>query len=220
MYSLLHGTLLDKYQHPLTGESQCVVLVAGIGYEVACHSRCLQQLPALNELATLYTHTVVREDYLGLVGFAHRSERDVFRLLLSASGVGQKVALALLEALPIAALVEAVLAEDAKALTVAKGVGPKLAKQMVLDLKEKLEKYAALASLSASGGATGGMATVVSFPQCDALVQEEVTQVVLALGYTLEEVTTAFTQVQAQNEGSSTTFDAETLLRAILKYLV
>jgi Holliday junction DNA helicase RuvA len=218
MYSLLQGLLLDKYQHPLTGESHCVVLVGGVGYELACHSRCLQQLPPVNESVTLYTHTVVREDYLGLVGFAQRAERDVFRLLLSASGVGQKVALALLEALSIPLLIEAVLEDSPKTLTVAKGVGPKLAKQIVLDLNEKLVKYAqATPALAAS--VTQGQSSGQAYG-FNTAVLEEVVQVVLALGYTLEEYHTALAQVATQYPSeTSTIVDAEQLLRSVLKWL-
>jgi Holliday junction DNA helicase RuvA len=120
-------------------EMERVVLdVGGVGYEIAMSPKSIAALPPLGELAVIHTHLHVREDGMSLFGFLTRADRDVFRLLLGASGVGPKVALAMLGVFSADALRKLVAAEDVKALTQVPGIGLRSAQKIVLDLKPKL----------------------------------------------------------------------------------
>jgi len=129
----LRGTVVAKSQ-------QLVVLdVSGVGYEVAVSPRALVELPGLGEEAVLHTHLHVREDQLALFGFPTEDDRSMFRLLLGASGVGPKVALAILATFAPSQLRAIVLAEDASALTSVPGIGHRSAQKLLLELRSKLE---------------------------------------------------------------------------------
>ena len=141
-----------------------VLDVNGVGYKVSVPLGVLESLPtegsgdtaAPKATVTLVTHLIVREDDLSLYGFASDTELRAFELLLTVSGVGPKVALALLSALTAQDLANAIADEDVRTLTRVPGVGAKTAQRMVLELKDK---FAALGfenrmSLLASGGET------------------------------------------------------------------
>ncbi|MHA1113534.1 MAG: Holliday junction branch migration protein RuvA [Alphaproteobacteria bacterium] len=108
------------------GEGQAVLDVGGVGYLVYCSGRTLAALPAIGEAAEVSIETHVREDHIHLYGFAEVAERDWFRLLITVQGVGARLALAILSAVPIDDLAQAIAAEDKALLTSAPGVGPRL----------------------------------------------------------------------------------------------
>lgn len=112
--------------------------VAGVGYEVAVPARVVAGLPPVGEEIVLHTHLHVREDQMALFGFTEVEERDLFRVLLGASGVGPKVALAILSTLPGEGLRRAVLAEDTATLSTVPGIGPRTAQRIVIDLRARL----------------------------------------------------------------------------------
>jgi Holliday junction DNA helicase RuvA len=130
---LLKGTLESR-----RGDS-VLVDVGGVGYRVAMTPRSIGELPAVGGPVLVHTHLYVREDVMALYGFDTAEERDLFRVLLGASGVGPKLALAILATLPPGPLQHAVLAEDAGALTEVPGVGKKTAQRLILDLRSRLE---------------------------------------------------------------------------------
>jgi holliday junction DNA helicase RuvA len=148
----LEGTLAYLGGDPLHQQPYLVLQVHGLGWSLSCLERTARALQAQQgQIVRLFCRPVFRtqpEPGAQLFGFVSRSERDLFHLLLGASGVGPKAALALLEALSVDGLLGAVMAEDYKALTVAKGVGAKLAQKLLLDLKEKLTAWYAYASIS------------------------------------------------------------------------
>jgi Holliday junction DNA helicase RuvA len=120
--------------------SDAVLLdVAGVGYEVTVTPRALSDLPPLGEEAVLHTHLHVREDQQALFGFDSDSERDVFRALLGASGVGPKLAIAILATLPPGELRAAVAGGDVAALEAVPGVGKRTAQKLVLELRPRLD---------------------------------------------------------------------------------
>lgn len=137
------------------GEDQAILDVGGVGYLVTCSGRTLGRL-VRGEAASLLVETTVREDRIVLFGFRDSAERDWFRLLLTVQGVGSKVALAILTALSVDQLVQAVAAQDKKPLGQASGVGPKLAARIVAELKDKVGGIALGAG--AAGAAKGGAA--------------------------------------------------------------
>lgn len=119
-------------------ESGIVIDVAGVGYEVTMTTRDLAILPGIAEEIVVHTHTHVREDDLSLFGFAVESDRDLFRVLLGASGVGPKVAMAMLASMTADEIVRAITGEDPDALTITPGVGKRGAQKIVLELGPKL----------------------------------------------------------------------------------
>lgn len=116
-----------------------LVDVAGVGYEVAVPTRDLAALPSVGEEIVLHTHLHVREDIMALYGFADEDGRALFRLLLGASGVGPKVALAILSTLAPDKLRAAIVAEDVDALTLVPGIGKRTAQKLILDLRARFE---------------------------------------------------------------------------------
>jgi|LNFM01.2.fsa_nt_gb Holliday junction DNA helicase RuvA len=136
-----------------TAEGIVVIDVAGVGYEVTVSLGCLGRAPKdADGRVTLLVHTNVREDAITLFGFADQFERDVYRLLTSVTGVGPKIAVGILGALPPAELAAAIARADIKRLQSAPGVGKKLAERLALELKDKL------GGLATSGGASGAAA--------------------------------------------------------------
>ena len=127
-----------------------VLDVGGVGYEVVVTPRTVADLPSLGEEVVLHTHLVVREDAMLLHGFGSESERDLFRILLSASGIGPKVAMATLGALQSDELRRAIAAEDVDTLTLVPGIGKRGAQKMVLELKPKITAVEAESVVGAS----------------------------------------------------------------------
>ncbi|HLU31687.1 MAG TPA: Holliday junction branch migration protein RuvA [Acidimicrobiia bacterium] len=115
-----------------------VIEVAGVGYEITMAPDAVASLPPIGEEVVIHTHLHVREDDLSLFGFDTGSERDLFRVLISASGVGPRVGMALLATLRPDALRRAILEEDVAALSQAPGVGKRSAQKLILELRPKL----------------------------------------------------------------------------------
>ncbi len=117
-----------------------VVECGGVGYKCLTTMNTLRVVPAVGEKVMLYTHMLVREDAMELCGFANKEELSCFRLLISISGVGAKVALAVLSEMTPEKIAMSVSSGDSKAFTKASGVGNKLAQRIVLELKDKVKK--------------------------------------------------------------------------------
>lgn len=117
-----------------------VVECAGVGYRVQTSIATQKQLK-LNSEVMLYTYMNVREDAMELFGFASKGELNTFKLLIAITGVGPKVALAILSELSTEQIAMAVSSGDSKTLTRAAGVGPKLAQRIVLELKDKMKSF-------------------------------------------------------------------------------
>ena len=132
MIGRIRGVLVSR-----RGES-ATIDVNGVGYEVHMTPRALANLPGLGEEVVVHTHTHVREDEISLYGFDIEADRDLYRILLTASGVGPKVGMALLATLEHNEIVRAVVSEDADALTAAPGVGKRGAQKIILELAPKL----------------------------------------------------------------------------------
>lgn len=111
--------------------------VRGVGYIVYCSDRTMAALPGVGEAVSIYTDMVVREDLMQLYGFLSLIEKEWHRLLCSVQGVGAKVSLAILSALGSDGVSRAIALGDWGAVKAAKGVGPKTAQRIVLDLKDK-----------------------------------------------------------------------------------
>lgn len=115
-----------------------VIECAGVGYKCFITANTQRELLALGQEVTLYTYLNVREDAMDLFGFLKKEELDCFKLLISVSGVGAKVGIAILSSLLPEQVFMAISTGDSKMLTVAPGVGSKLAQRVVLELKDKV----------------------------------------------------------------------------------
>jgi Holliday junction DNA helicase RuvA len=117
----------------------CVVLEAGgVGYRLAVSAETMKAVPSRGKQATLHAHLVARDDSLSLYGFASEEERDLFLHLTSVSGIGPKVAIAILSGGPPRELLRAIAAGDAKRFQSAPGVGKRTAERLIVELREKV----------------------------------------------------------------------------------
>ena len=124
--------------------------VRGVGYIIYCSDRTLAALPSVGEAVALYTDLVVREDLLQLFGFPTLVEKEWHRLLMSVQGIGAKASLSILGALGADGVSRAIALGDWNAIKAAKGVGPKTAQRVVIELKDKAPTVMAMAGQSAT----------------------------------------------------------------------
>jgi Holliday junction DNA helicase RuvA len=132
MIGRLAGTLLEK------NPPQILLDVQGVAYEIDVPMSTFYNLPDIGDRLTLFTHLVVREDAHLLFGFGSENERRAFRQLIRISGVGARIALAVLSGLSVAELAQAVSMQDSGRLTKIPGIGKKTAERLLLELKDKL----------------------------------------------------------------------------------
>jgi holliday junction DNA helicase RuvA len=132
MIGSLRGRITSKTPPQLTVE------VGGLGYELEVPMSTFFHLPAVGEEVRLLTHLVVREDAHVLYGFGSEDERRLFRALIRVSGVGPKIALALLSGISVTAFAECVKREDAAALTRVPGIGRKTADRLIVEMRDRL----------------------------------------------------------------------------------
>ena len=189
MIGFIKGVLADIQKLP-NGRVIVTVEASGVGYDMQLNPRGLSQLPAAGEPVKIFTHLQTREDVQVLFGFISKAERDVFRLLISVSGIGPQMGMALLDALGINELIQSVVNGNARVLTRTPGVGNKTAERIILELKTKLSEWRQHAGITAL---TGGPVSAV---------QEDVEMMLVALGYTNSEISKALVAV-----GSSTTLN-------------
>lgn len=147
MITSIHGTL------EVTGSDYAIVRVGGFGIRVFAPSSTLNRLSEPGMEVALATHFHMREDGISLYGFFNTADRDAFEQLIGVSGVGPKVALAILSVMDSSTFYQAIAEEDQQRLGLAKGVGKKLAAHLVLELKGKLPSLAALTSNGAAPAA-------------------------------------------------------------------
>jgi Holliday junction DNA helicase RuvA len=184
----LSGKLIAR--HP----PQVVIDVQGVGYELDVPMSTFYQLPPAGAEVTLLTHLIVREDAHQLFGFASDAERRAFRQLLRITGVGARIALAVLSGLSVSELKQAVASQDGGRLVKIPGIGKKTAERLILELRDKLPKVTAAAR--ADGRAASG----------------EVVSALLTLGYNEREA-------QAAAKGLSADLQLADAIRQALKAL-
>ena len=155
MIGRLHGKLLEK------NPPQILIDVSGVGYEVDVPMSTFCNLPEVGGELTLYTHFVVREDAELLYGFATLAERAVFRALIKISGVGPKIALALLSGITVDQLKDAIDRGETGLLTKVPGIGKKTAERLVLELKGKLAGTGAATAAVPTSGARADVAAAL-----------------------------------------------------------
>lgn len=139
------GKISGKLEYRST--DHVLIDVRGVGYVIYCSDRTLAALPSVGEPVALYTDLLVREDLLQLFGFSSLFEKEWHRLLMSVQGIGAKASLAILGALGAEGVSRAVTLGDVAAIKAAKGVGPKTAQRVVIELKDKAPEVMALGGM-------------------------------------------------------------------------
>ncbi|MFM6189180.1 MAG: Holliday junction branch migration protein RuvA [Planktothrix sp.] len=180
--------------------------VNNVGYELQILPRMRMELPPLGETTQIFTHLQVREDQMVLYGFSSLAERDLFRQLISVSGIGTQLAIALLDTLGLQDLIQAIVGGNTRVLAKTPGVGNKTAERIALELKTKLSEWRSQAGLLSS---PSGIA-----PQ----IQEEVEMTLLALGYTGAEVMQAL-QAISQDSSLAKQTNSDEWIRSAIAWL-
>lgn len=180
MYYYIKGKLA------LRGENYIVIDAHGVGYMIYTSLNTIQTVGVQGSEVTVYTYLNVREDAHELYGFATLEEKTLFMQLLSVSGVGAKVALSVLSVLTPAAFAQAVIFDDIKSITKAPGVGPKVAKRIVLELKDKIKK----ADIE-----VGDKAEIINEAGSDS--RSEAVSALLVLGYSITDAQSAVAGIDA-----------------------
>lgn len=206
MISYLKGVLAD-IQKPGSPKIIVTLDVNQVGYDLQVAARQLPLLPPLGESLQLFTHLQTRDDQSVLFGFGRREERELFRQLISVSGIGPQMALALLDTLGEAELVQAVVAGNTRLISRTPGVGSKTAERVVLELKAKLQDWQAQSGVALLSG-SGPLPTI----------HEEVDSTLSALGYTQAEILKAL-QAIGRHPALQTSADPETWVREAITWL-
>ncbi len=211
MITHLKGTLTHKGEIP-SGGAYWVVDVQGIGYQVYTSVLSFLQSPPVQDPIMVYTSLIVREDAMQLVGFLTREERELFDILGTASGVGFKVALALMSQLSVSELASAIMSADHKRLTTAKGVGPKLAQKITIELKDKLTKWRSerISHVPLVGDTQPTLIEAPAF--------QEAETVLLSLGYDIQEIYQGLSHLQTTTPTAGS-LTSEEVLQHVLKWL-
>ncbi len=195
MIAHLRGKLI--YKQP----GQAIVEAAGVGYDVTISVPTFTALPSVGQEAALHIHTQVSEDQIALFGFLEREEKRLFERLITVSGVGPKLAVKMLSGLSPERTVQAIRGQDHAQLTLIPGVGKKLAERLVVELKDKLDDFAAPPAHSAVQGPAA----------------EDVLSALVNLGYQRPAAEKAIQQSVAKDVGLAADFDG--LFRAALKVI-
>ena len=201
MYDYIKGLNAGKSN---TSKGCFVTIEAGgIGYLLEVTSRDFNEISDDN--LKIYTVLIHREDKMALCGFLKKEDRDIFNILTSVSGVGSKMALTLLDEFQSSELIGFVIEGNYKEITRAKGVGPKLAQKIILELKDKLMNY------------KDSEPIVISTPkEQDSQAVEDAQTVLISLGYERDEIKSAMSKAMALLKDNSS---AEDILKNTLQIL-
>jgi len=196
MIGRLHGILLEK-QPP-----QLLLDVGGVGYEISAPMTTFYELPETGNEITLHTHLAVREDAHVLYGFLREQDRLLFRTLIKVSGVGPKLALAILSGMSADEFAGCVQDGDSALLTRLPGVGKKTAERLVVELKDRLKDWQ-------GSTLTADISTNRAVPASDAL--KDAISALVSLGYKPQEASRMVSQLESDGLAS------EELIRLALK---
>lgn len=205
MIGFLTGTLIDKSAPNL------LLDVGGVGYEVQASLTTFSALPSPGEKVKLLTHFVVREDAQLLFGFADTAERQLFRALIKISGVGPKLALAILSGMDVSAFSRCILSNDSQALTRLPGVGKKTAERLIVEMKDRMQEWQCDIAQTADSNEAENSAAING----QAVIIAEAETALIALGYKPVEASKAVARLDISQ------YDlAEDLIRAALQTML
>lgn len=198
MIGFLSGQVIHREDTSLT------LLVSGVGYEVICTLNALGLTNQTKDSVSIWTHLVVREDVQQLFGFADQKERFLFRELIRVSGIGPKVALAILSGMDVSGLVNAIRNEDSVQLTKIPGIGKKTAERLVIEMKDRVSNWPL---------GEDSVATVTGTPDNTLPdVKVEIESALIALGYKPAESSRMVESLDIQPDET-----VETLIRRALR---
>ena len=203
MYAYIKGTLEEF------AEDAVIVEAGGIGYNIKVSTTTADLLPGIGSEVKIYTYTLVREDAFSLYGFLTRDDLDIFKKLITVSGIGPKGGLAILSVMSADALRFAVMAGDSKAIAKAPGIGAKTAERVILDLRDKISVEDTLRSVGTAKDAAGAAAGTA-----DNMMKREAIEALVALGYSASDATAAVKKVEIGEDATS-----ESILKMALKYM-
>ncbi|MDE7231777.1 MAG: Holliday junction branch migration protein RuvA [Lachnospiraceae bacterium] len=205
MYAYIKGTLEE------ITEDAVIVETGGIGYNIKVSGTTVDLLPGIGSEVKIYTYTLVREDAFSLYGFLTRDDLEIFKKLITVSGIGPKGGLAILSVMSADALRFAVMAADAKAIARAPGIGAKTAERVILDLRDKISLEDTLRGIGSPVDAAGQAAGAGN---SDNLMKREAIEALVALGYSASDATAAVKKVEVGEEATS-----ESILKLALKHM-
>ena len=205
MYAYIKGTLEE------ITEDSVIVETGGIGYNIKVSGTTVDLLPGIGSEVKIYTYTLVREDAFSLYGFLTRDDLEIFKKLITVSGIGPKGGLAILSVMSADALRFAVMAADAKAIAKAPGIGAKTAERVILDLRDKISLEDTLRGIGSPADAAGQAAASGSG---DNLMKREAIEALVALGYSASDATAAVKKVEVGEDATS-----ESILKLALKHM-
>ncbi len=184
-------------------EKEYIVIECGnIGYKIFTSGSTISNMPAIDQQIKIYTHQIVREDFIGLYGFLTKDEISMFNLLISINGVGPKAALSLMSIANVSTLKYAIITDDDKLITKAPGIGKKTAQRIILELKDKI-----------TVGGSMPKGTTISDIDIDNEKLSEAVGALIALGYSDKEAEKA---IEKANRGNS----VEDIIKECLKILM
>ncbi|MEG0792702.1 MAG: Holliday junction branch migration protein RuvA [Lachnospiraceae bacterium] len=201
MIAYIRGKLVDKQM------ASIIVDVQGVGYGIFMPAQAVEMLPPIGEEITIHTYLNVREDAMHLFGFLTRDDLQVFRLVISVSGIGPKGGLSILSKLTPDDLRIAVMTGDVKAISAAPGIGKKTAEKLIIELKDKLhlEDVLKTEDQESHSNYTSGIG----------IIQSEAVQALVALGYSNAESLKAVGKITVTPEIS-----VEDVLKQALKNMM
>ena len=222
MIAFLRGYVAALY------EGTAVIDVGGVGYEVRVAGETVQKLAAAgrDEEVLVYTYTYLREDQIALYGFGSREDLELFKLLITVSGIGPKGGLALLSVGTADDLRFAIMTGDSKMISRAPGIGKKTAERVIIDLRDKVacmrdaDMFAIAAGNAGIAGAGAFDAGGAGLAGGQDSASEEAIEALTALGYSRAEAAKAVRACKesAQKEQKELN-DTESILKAALRYL-
>lgn len=201
MYSYIKGELAE------VNTDHIVIDVGGIGYMIYIPAQSLNYLPGIGEMLKVHTYLYMREDAMILYGFLTKDDLEMFRLLITVSGIGPKGGLAVLSTLSSDDLRFAVLSGDSKAISKAPGIGSKTAQRVIIDLKDKLSLEDAFEKKLEHENEKINVSS-------NSQVKNDAVMALNALGYSSTESLKAVSKVEITDD-----MDVEDVLKAALKHM-
>lgn len=184
MYAYIYGKIIEK-------EPENLVIEAGnIGYNIHIAPGMVPRFPEVGQMAKVYTYTSVREDAFWLYGFTSKDELNLFKLLITVSGIGPKGAMGILSVMDVDTLRLAIISQDAKMIAKAPGVGVKSASRIVLELKDKVKPEDVIGQVAKEEGDSSTVA----------IVRQEASEALVALGYTVSDAYRVLQQIEITDE--------------------
>lgn len=174
----------------------------GIGYKIHSSGYTMSNMPTIGEEVMLYLTQIVRQDFIGLYGFASKQELELFNHLLTVNGVGAKAALSLLSITNVENLKKAIVLEEDKVITKAPGIGKKIAGRIILELKDKLDL-----------DLDEGMALEERESKTSAKILDEAKEALIALGYSEKESEKTLSEINSKGS-------LEDIIKECLKHLM